>query len=158
MNQSDFLSYKPAKWQVTEILVFKLVYHYGITEDWDHPRGWYSIVERDDGCYLIVYGGCAWDGATLYPDYAWMIVPSLVHDVLLYLVARGVIDERYNDVIDSELYWAIIDGKEPIPLLQGGNSKFVRKLRAKIVLRGVNTADTKNQSKTEDIKHRRVVV
>jgi|GEM_PF-5394460 len=131
------------KHQVTVEFVYKLEYEYGLVEDFHHPLGYYSVVWWKGSWYVIAHIGCAWDGATLYPDYAWMMVPSLVHDILLWLTGRGIIREIYNDVIDLELYLAIINGKEPIPWRQGGNSKIVRKIRASIVLRGVNTADTK---------------
>jgi hypothetical protein len=160
LHQSNTVSYRRVKWQITSTFIYKLRYSYGLTEDFHHPKGWYSVVKGEDGAwYLIAHVGCAWDGATLYFDYLWMMVPSLVHDILHWLIKRGVIHEIYNDVIDLELEQAIIHGKEPIPWRQGGNSKIVRRLRAKIILRGTNLADEKTLTGDfNDIKIERVLV
>jgi hypothetical protein len=158
MITSTHLDYRRVKWQVTVTFVHKLRYSYGLTEDYSHPDGWYSVIKGDDGeWYLIAHIGCAWDGATLYPDYAWMIIPSLIHDILHWLIKRGVIHEIYNDVIDMELQLAIIHGKEPIPWRQGGNSKLVRRIRAKIILLGTHTADEKKLIGKSDVQIRKVL-
>lgn len=147
MIPSIKLIYRKAKWQVvSNHFYYRLAYDYGIKEDYHHPEGWYSVIRQDGAWYVVAYVGCAWDGATKYPDYLWMMAPSLVHDILHWLIKRGVIAEHYNDVIDLELHHAIVHGKEPIPLLQGGNSEIVRKIRAWIILRGTNTADEKTIS------------
>lgn len=155
--------YRRAKWQVTgSPIVFELYYDYGFTEDWHHPDGYYSVMQGLYGdptkWYVVAWPGCAWDGASLYPDFRWMMMPSLRHDILHWLIKRGLIPEIYNDVIDLELYQAILNGKEPIPLRQGGNSKFVRKLRAKAVCRATHLADEKLDASGPDIQWKRVLV
>lgn len=158
MFASEELDYRKAKWQVVDNhFIYRLQFDYGLTESYYHPDGWYAIVKDSEGhWYIIAYIGCAWDGATKYPDFLWMMVPSLVHDILHWLIKRGIIAEIYNDVIDMELELAVINGKEPIPWHQGGNSKTVRKIRARIIRRATNTADEVTDTSTADIKHRKV--
>lgn len=145
---------------VNEPIVFELFYHFGLTEDWHHPEGYYSFVQglygNPNKWYIIAWPGCAWDGASKYPDYKWMMAPSLRHDILHWAIKRGIIDTIYNDVIDLELYQAILTGEEPIPWRQGGNSKTVRKVRAKIICRATHTADEKLDPDTPDIEWRKV--
>jgi hypothetical protein len=160
-TSSDELKYRRVKWQVTEEAVaFMCKYDYGLPNgfSWLHPHGYYGVSVADGTTYLVAFVGCAWDGATKYPDFLWMMAPSLKHDILHWLIKRGIIEEHYNDVIDLELYYAILEGKEPIPLRQGGNSKFVRKLRAHLILRATNTADEVTDTSTADIEVRKVKI
>lgn len=158
MRASTELHYRRAKWQVTEFFVYPLRYTYGLKEDWTHPNGWYGVTRQHGQWFLWAAVGCAWDGATKYPDYSWMMAPSLVHDILHWLIKRGVISTIYNDVIDLELKVAILNGKEPIPWWQGGNSKLTRKVRAYIILRGTNIANEKLDPDTPDVEQRSVLV
>lgn len=52
---------------------------------------------------IRILGGCCWDGPTWFPDFEWMMKPSLIHDVLHWLIANGTIPEEQNDLIDEEL-------------------------------------------------------
>lgn len=159
---STELALRRVKWQVTGApVVFKLHYQFGIKEDWNHPEGWYSVREGiygDPGnWYIIAWPGCAYDGVTKYPDYDWLLPHAMRHDILHWLIKRGVIREKYNDVIDLELERSIVMGKEPIPWRQGGNSKLVRKIRAKFILRGTNLANERGSS-APDIKTKRLLI
>ena len=158
MHHSTDLEYRKTKWQVVgHHFIYKLRFDYRLKEDYYHPDGWYGVFRGMDRCwYVIAYIGCAWDGATKYPDFLWMMVPSLVHDILHWLIKRGIIGERFNDLIDMELEYAVVHGKQPIPLRQGGNSKFTRTVRARIIRIGANTADEVFDTTTEDVRHRKV--
>lgn len=164
MFDTEKMGYRGARWQVVgKPVAFRLRYEYGFKEDWHHPDGWYSVMLLkdawgDEDWHVVAWRGCAWDGATKYPDFKWMIGPSLLHDILHWLIKRGIIAEHYNDVIDLELKEAIIHGKEPIPWYQGGNSMAVRKLRAHLVLRGTNLADEKKVIGATDMKHKEVLL
>lgn len=157
---SENLFYRRVKWQVTDNhFIYELQYEYGITEEFHHPLGYYSVMKNSRGKWCVIaYIGCTWDGATKYPDFLWMMFPSLVHDILHWLIKRGVIHVRYNDVIDLELEQMIIHGGQPIPWYQGGNSNTVRRIRAKLILRATNTADEKLDLETSDIEIRSVKV
>jgi hypothetical protein len=56
---------------------------------------------------LYVKEGFAWDGATMFPDFDWILEASLWHDVLHLLIAQGVIPTSENNKIDEELARAI---------------------------------------------------
>lgn len=60
---------------------------------------------------LRILAGCCWDGPTWFPDFKWMMKPSLIHDVLHWLIANGTIPEEDNDLIDKELALWIKQGK-----------------------------------------------
>lgn len=70
-----------------------------------HPDGYYSLRRRADGWYLIAHAGCAWDFATGWIDWDWLKEASLGHDVLHWLIKRGVLPDSkaVNRLIDREL-------------------------------------------------------
>ena len=100
---------------------------------------WYAIVKRDGLWWLIVFPGTGWDGASMYFDYSWIMYPSLVHDILHWLIAKGVLDESANDLIDKELGDCIRYSDEPIKWRHGGN--ISRPLRAALVVAGTSLVD-----------------
>lgn len=75
---------------------------------------WYALVRRPDGWYLIGKVGCAWDFATKFIAFDWVIEASLGHDILHWLIAKGILPEACNDLIDHELAEiAKVRGKAP---------------------------------------------
>lgn len=87
------------KYQTDQTIGFKLHNKFTIKPG-GYKNQYYSISE--DGV-LVAYRGCCWDGATWFPDFEWMMIPSLIHDILHWLIAKGVIPESENDLIDKEL-------------------------------------------------------
>lgn len=95
------------KYQVHQSFKIKLRYNFRIKEDF--KSRYYSVTKEGE---LTVHPGCCWDGPTWFPDVKWMMRPSLIHDILHWLIAKGVIHERYNDLIDKELgYWILQDDR-----------------------------------------------
>lgn len=45
----------------------------------------------------------AWDGASWFPDFNWILEGSLGHDVMCQLIEEGAIPEDMNDAIDAEM-------------------------------------------------------
>ena len=79
--------------------------------------------------YITAYAGCCWDGPTWFPDFEWMKLPSLIHDILHWLIAEGCIDERSNDAIDAELAGII---KLQRQLLSGFRAWYVERATNKV--------------------------
>ena len=104
---------------------------------------WYAIRKINGLWYLYVKPGCGWDGASMYFDYRWIMYPSLVHDILHWLIAKGVLPEEANDLIDKELGDCIRYSKEPIKWIHGGN--ISRPLRASLVVAGTKLIDEKTK-------------
>lgn len=71
------------------------------TEEFKGP--WYSLVKRVDGWYIVAHIGCVWDYATGWIDFDWLKEASLGHDILHWLIKRGVLPTAANDAIDDEL-------------------------------------------------------
>ena len=108
---------------------WKLTQDYGDHEEF---RGvFYEIIKREDGWHLIAKIGCMWDFASGWIDHDKVKEASLGHDILHWLIARGIIDTDYNDSIDREFYEI---------LRERGN---LPKWRAKILMWGTNTCDQK---------------
>ena len=74
--------------------------HHDFTIACDYENDYYGITT--DG-WLHAFKGCAWDGATGFPDFDWIMEASLGHDILHWLIAKGIIPESENDLIDREL-------------------------------------------------------
>jgi hypothetical protein len=90
---------------------------------------------------LWAKAGFAWDGASCFPDFNWILEASLWHDVLHLLIAQGVIPTSENNKIDEELARAI-------RLLGGGESDgriadILLKIRAGYVQRATNLVHQK---------------
>tara|TARA_R110000772_G_scaffold217958_1_gene328554 strand:- start:548 stop:958 length:411 start_codon:yes stop_codon:yes gene_type:complete len=79
------------------------------------------------GGKIRILAGCCWDGPTWFPDFKWMMKPSLIHDVLHWLIAQGVIPESDNDKIDAELALWIKEGKGKDSKLFNFRAWYVRK-------------------------------
>ena len=73
----------------------------GININYSIDCGWYGVVKESG--IIFVRKGFAWDGATMFPDFRWILEGSLWHDVLHLLIAKGAIPESENDNIDREL-------------------------------------------------------
>lgn len=120
----------------------QLRYHSGIkyivAEQWEwklvgefHPTRpftgkWYELQERSDGWYLIAKQGCGWDGATWFPDYKWIMQASLAHDILHWLIARGIIPEEENALIDDEMI-EVLNARAQRPAFINLRSWYIRK-------------------------------
>lgn len=81
------------------------------------------------------------------PDHDFMMAPSLIHDILHWLIRRNIIDEDKNDIIDYELERAINYYNVSPPAWQGGNLFGLKKWRAKWIRRATHTCDEKAGSK-----------
>jgi hypothetical protein len=88
------------------------------------------------------------------PDHDFMMAPSLVHDILHWLIARGVISPELNDTIDRELEWAINYFKVSPPKWQGGN--LLKRWRAKWIRRATHTCHEMPGNPTFKLKRLRV--
>ena len=108
---------------------------------------WYALKKKEDGWYIIAYPGCVWDGATMFIDFEWIRQGSLGHDILLWLVALGIIDESKNDLIDHELEH-IINARAKVPKFGG---KSLLKFRAWYSKTGTHLAQTKNGEKIHEV-------
>ena len=75
---------------------------------------------------MVVKRGYAWDGATFFPDFDWIIRGSMVHDALLQLMREGLLpqDKEIKRLVDLELKKCCIED---------GSGKFM----AQIVFFGV---------------------
>jgi len=112
-----------------------------------HPKStfwcsWYALSRRADGWYLVAHEGCGWDGATWFPDFGWIMQASLGHDILHWLIARGIIPESENDLIDAELA-AIVKERAKAPKIGG---ETLLRLRAWYAEKGTNLVNQKLSS------------
>lgn len=94
---------------------------------------WYSLIKRDDGWYIIGHEGCAWDFATGWFDWDWLKEASLGHDILHWLIKRGVLSETNNDAIDNEL----------MLIARHRGKAFGLKPRSWLIRKGTNLLDQK---------------
>jgi hypothetical protein len=111
------LEYSIKEYRVLKPIQFKLHNDYQIKESItieDFIEGKYYRVEPDGR--VFIHAGCTWDGPTSFPDFKWIMLPSLVHDILHDLIGRGIISVDANDLIDSELEYWISKGKGWNPL------------------------------------------
>lgn len=83
------------EWKLTPRLARQCTHEY-------HGR-WYSLEQRHDGWYIAAHIGCMWDYATGWLNFQWLIEASLGHDILHWIIKRGILPERCNDLIDREL-------------------------------------------------------
>jgi hypothetical protein len=100
---------------------------------------YWQLFEWKGDWYVMAKGGCCWDGPTWFPDVEWMMFPSLIHDILHWVIAAGVIPEDSNDKIDAEL--------AGIVRLQGGRMSG---LRAWYIEKATNTVD-QQKGETKEI-------
>lgn len=125
-------------YQTTKKLTHRLY-----NQDIEIVRGYigkYYSLRRVNGWWEIhVHAGCCWDGASMYFDYEWIMYPSLIHDILHWLIAKGCIKESSNDLIDKELGDCIRYSEQPIKWFHGGEAS--RPFRARLVELGTNLVD-----------------
>ena len=90
---------------------------------------------------LYAKEGFAWDGATMFPDFDWILEASLWHDVLHLLIAQGIIPTSENNKIDEELARAIrkLGGDES----RGRVADILLKIRSGYVFRATNLVHQK---------------
>jgi hypothetical protein len=55
------------------------------------------------GGELWLRSGYSWDGATLFPDFPWIVVPSLVHDAGYQLIREGALPRSARAAFDATL-------------------------------------------------------
>lgn len=125
---------KGFKYQLEGSWRWKLQGDFTISQDFDN--GFYWITQ--DG-WLGAHRGCAWDGATWFPDFDWIMEGSLGHDILHWLIEKGIIPESQNDLIDQELE-NIINARATPPKIGG---RALLKLRAAYVRRATNAVSQK---------------
>lgn len=90
------------KYRLESGLAYKLRYDYGLKQDFQTE--WYNITTDN---WLLLFPGYAWDGATKFPDFNWILTPSAIHDALHCAIRDGAIPESMNNLIDDELQDAI---------------------------------------------------
>jgi len=130
------------KYQTNRPLEWKLINDFNLSLPF--TGRYYSLVKRGDSWYIKVHAGCCWDGPTWFPDFRWIMLASLIHDILHWMIAKGIIDVDCNDLIDKEL--------SDIIRLDGGPMSW---LRAWYVGRATNKV---NQKLGEEKKIHRVSV
>lgn len=123
------------KYQLTSPWRWELVNKFTIKSDYRNRYYWISRERNEIGAYT----GCAWDGATCFPNFDWIMEGSLGHDILHWLIAKGIIPERENNLIDKELE-AIINERAPLPRFGG---RALLKFRAGYTRLGTHLVDQK---------------
>lgn len=89
------------KYQVVEEITWELRCNFKPLME--HHTNYYELWHHDGRWFITIYAGCCWDGPTWFPDFVWMMLASLIHDVLHWLIAAGAISTNSNDLIDAEL-------------------------------------------------------
>ena len=115
---------RPWKWKVQSDLT--------ILSDFRNRYYWASAKRREIGAYV----GCAWDGATWFPDFDWIIEGSLGHDIFHWLIAKGIVPESDNPLIDRELAAIIRERGGDVP-------EWLINFRASYVRRATGFVDQK---------------
>lgn len=139
-EQSVTLTHGPKLYTSMEWVWHKLHNQFYLIEDWTAPSGYYGIkIHADGSAWLWTKPGFQWDGASLYPDFDYMLFPSMIHDCLHWMIMHGVIDEHMNDLIDKELGDCVRYGKTPIPWYKGG--EYTRKYQAWKVEKATHTVN-----------------
>lgn len=128
-----------------------LFYHddikYIVARQWEwkligdfHPAGtfdthWYALEKRPSGWWIVAKVGCGWDGATWFPDFKWTMQASLGHDILHWLIAKRIIPESENDLIDREMCHIIKD--------RGKGYERLLRFRAWYIKKGISLVNQK---------------
>lgn len=86
----------------------------------------YKSDAKDAGWYIQGHTGCGWDFATKFPDFDWIKEASLGHDILHWLIAKGVIPESQNDMIDEELVHIMAARYKHFPGMLWVRKKYIR--------------------------------
>jgi len=125
------------KYQITEYAEYYLQTDLPI--EYSFSTAWYGVDKANRR--LWANPGMAWDGATMFPDFNWILESSLWHDILHFLIAKGAIREDQNHAIDRELARAIqlLGGPES----RGRIADTLLKIRSGYVRRATHLADQK---------------
>jgi hypothetical protein len=99
----------------------------------DYYNRFFAIERGPGGGVVTAFPGCGWDGATWFPDFKWVMLPSLKHDILHWGIAEGVIPTSQNAAIDREIE-ASIRHEAPSPWTANAA------VWGRIVRRGTNLA------------------
>lgn len=62
---------------------------------------------------LTLWAGYAWDGATWFVDFDWIMRGSVVHDALYQLIAEGMLPPEARRLADDELRRICTEDKAP---------------------------------------------
>ena len=139
---STEIVYGDKLYTLTEHLWYKFHNDLGFTRPFKQKDGWYELLQDDNGdWWLHLFPAFQWNGANLYPDYKFMMMPSAIHDTDHWLIMHGIIPEENNNLIDKELEDSILFSKTKIPFKDGG--WIPKKARARIIRRATNTANEK---------------
>ncbi|NCC32817.1 MAG: hypothetical protein EOM24_12470 [Chloroflexia bacterium] len=68
-----------------------------------------SFLRLDADGRLVIAGGYAWDGATLCPDFDWIVRGTLIHDAIYQLIRTGLVDAKHKAAADNALHKACIE-------------------------------------------------
>lgn len=129
--------YKDIKYMLAEPATWKL--RGNITIRHDYENEFFSVNAKTR--VITAKRWCAWDGATKFPDFPWILEGSLWHDILHWLIARGVIPEEENNLIDEEL--AYIIRKLGGPKSRGAIKELLLKFRSGYVELATHLANEK---------------
>lgn len=143
-TRSTSISYGPKVHVLKHDVYHKFHNDLGICKPYEQKDGWYKVFQDENGdWWLFMRKGFMHNGADCYPDYDFMIFPSAVHDVALWLIDHGIIPEAMNNMVDKELGDCIVHSREPMPWFMGGTNPHARKLQAWKIRRGTNLAVTR---------------
>lgn len=132
------------KYRLEQDFYYKIHFDLEPRKQFFHEDGYYGLLQDKDGDWWIhARIGCCWDGPSgPMPDHDFMMAPSLVHDILHWLIRREIIPEKHNNLIDAELERAINFYDVSPPLWQGGDLfGKLKAIRARIIRRATNTCD-----------------
>lgn len=59
---------------------------------------------------LRLHKGYRWDGATCFPDFDWIVLPSAIHDCFYQMFRLGLLAVALKDKVDMLLREQIYDG------------------------------------------------
>lgn len=142
--RSKFITYGPKVYVLGEDLYHCFYTNLGIKDAFKQRDGWYYVFQDDIGrWWLYLRKGFQHNGADCFPDYEFMIFPSAIHDVCLWLIDWGIIPEENNNLVDHELYHCIMHTFVPMPWFKGGNLKFARRYQARKIEIATHLARTK---------------
>ena len=143
-TKSTVIVYSPKLHIMRRAVYHKFHNDLGIRFPFEQRDGWYKVFQDDNGdWWLYLKPGFQWNGADMFPDYEYMLYPSAVHDVCLWLIDWAVIPEAMNNTVDKELADCIIHSVTPMPWFKGGSSKTLRKVEAWKIKRATHIAKTK---------------
>lgn len=87
----------------------------------------HQFFELYNNGWLLVKSGYAWDGATCFPDFKFIIRPSLGHDAKYQMLRLGLLSPEWREAADNDLrIECITDGASSLlaKLIYEGIRKF----------------------------------